>query len=251
MEDLPHPALSRSTEKEGKTSNDERLTENPPARFAIGDDVAYIAPMAIFLGFTWLATKWSDGFATVYPIKTVCTAAALILLRRHYTRIRWNALGLGVFVGIIGTVQWIGLQLLLQKHFAFFRPSPDVFNPILYFHNVGLRWAFIAVRIAGASLVVPFMEELFWRDFLWRQILAPNDFKLARVGEWGWAPFLIVAMAFATVHGNWWLTAIVWALLVGLLLVKTKSLGACIVAHGTCTLLLAGYVLWTHDWSFW
>jgi hypothetical protein len=112
-------------------------------------------------------------------------------------------------------------------------------------------WSFIGVRIAGAVLVVPVMEELFWRDYLWRMILAPNDFKLAKVGEWGWMPFLIVSGVFSVVHGNWWLTAIVWALMVGALLVYTKSLGACIIAHATTNLLLALYVLKTHDWSFW
>jgi CAAX prenyl protease-like protein len=177
-------------------------------------------------------------------------AAALIVLWRHYTPIRWNQWWLGVIVGVIGIVQWVAMQLWLQRHFEFFRPSGSAFDPSTI-HNDAARNAFLAVRIAGAVLVVPFMEELFWRDFLWRQILAPNDFKLAQVGEWGWSPLLIVSGVFATVHGNWWLTAIVWALMVGLLLVYTKSLGACIVAHATTNLLLAAYVLVTHDWSFW
>ena len=42
-------------------------------------------------------------------------------------------------------------------------------------------WAFIAIRWAGASLVVPFMEELFWRDYLWRTISAPADMSASRV----------------------------------------------------------------------
>jgi len=92
---------------------------------------------------------------------------------------------------------------------------------------------------------------LFWRDFLWRQILAPNDFKLAAVGEWSLSALLIVSVAFATVHGNWWLTAIVWAMMVGGLLAYTKSLGACIIAHATTNLLLAVYVLVSQDWAFW
>jgi membrane protease YdiL (CAAX protease family) len=60
-----------------------------------------------------------------------------------------------------------------------------------------------------------------------------------------------VCGAFAFVHGNWWLTSIVWAAMVGLLLIYTRSLGACIVAHGVTNLLLALYVLYTRDWSFW
>ena len=99
-----------------------------------------------------------------------------------------------------------------------------MFNPYRDIASANARLAFIAVRIVGAVLLVPVMEELFWRDYLWRQILAPNDFKLASVGEWGLAPFLIVPAAFAFVHGNWWLTSVVWALMIGGLLVYTKSL---------------------------
>ena len=39
--------------------------------------------------------------------------------------------------------------------------------------------------------------------------------------------------------------------MIGALLVYTKSLGACIIAHAVTNLLLALYVLKTHDWAFW
>jgi uncharacterized protein len=217
----------------------------------VRDDIAYVLPMGIFLVITGAASQWPGAYPFFYCLKTVLTAVALILLWRQYTPIRWNYAWLGAVVGIIGIVQWIGMQLVLQKHIPFFRPSGDAFNPFTYFHSAVQRDAFIAVRMIGAVLVVPVMEELFWRDFLWRQILAPNDFKLAAIGEWSLSTFLIVAAAFATVHGNWWPTAIVWALLIGLLLVYTKSIGACIIAHAVTNLLLAVYVLVYHDWSFW
>jgi uncharacterized protein len=217
----------------------------------INDDIAYILPMGIFLALTGVSGKWPDAFPLIYLVKTILTAAALALLWRNYTTIRWNHWWLGILLGVVGIFQWIGMQLLLQKYFSFFRPSGESFNPQTYFHDAGMRDAFIAVRLIGAVLVVPVMEELFWRDFLWRQILAPNDFKLAAVGEWAWSSFLIVAVAFCVVHGNWWPTAIVWGLMIGALLVYTKSLGACIIMHATTNLLLGLYVLHTHDWSFW
>ena len=40
-------------------------------------------------------------------------------------------------------------------------------------------------------------------------------------------------------------------LMIGALLVYTRSLGACIVMHATTNLLLFVYVIWTRDWSFW
>jgi CAAX prenyl protease-like protein len=223
----------------------------PARRSVVSDDVAYILPMGIFLGFIFLQGQWPNHYALLYLLKTIATAIALIGLRKHFTKIRWNAWWLGLIVGTVGIVQWIGLQLWLQKHFAFFAPPRDAYNPLEHFHTTASLFGFIAVRTIGAAIVVPFMEELFWRDYLWRQILAPNDFKLASVGEWAWAPFLAVSAAFTVVHGNWWLTAFFWGLLVAGLLVYTKSLGACIIAHATSNLLLAIYVLRYHDWAFW
>ncbi len=229
----------------------------PPARGR--DDLAYLAPMATFLVFTALGGSETvkqhvpHAYVISYAVKTFATAALLAILWRHYTKIRWNsaAAGLGVLVGVVGIFQWVGMQLWLQRHFAFFAPSPNFFDPTKEFSSPGALYAFEALRLAGAVLVVPVMEELLWRDFLWRQILAPNDFKLAAVGEFDWTAFLGVSVAFAVVHGNWWLTSIVWALMIACLLVYTKSLGACIIAHATTNLLLGLYVIRTHDWAFW
>lgn len=220
------------------------------------EDWAYILPMAVFLLFTWLGAN--DALARLIPhayplsyaVKVVVVAAMLWMFRRAYTRARWHGWHLGVVVGVVGIFQWVGMQLFLQR-FETFQPSGEAFDPTKAFASTGAMYAFIAIRVAGAVVLVPVMEELFWRDFLWRQILAPNDFKLAGVGEWGWGPFLGVSASFALVHGNWWLTSIVWALIMAGLLVYTKSLGACIVAHAVTNLLLGMYVLRYRDWGFW
>ena len=227
----------------------------PSRKCPIRDDVAYVLPMFTFLAFIWLGSNWSKEhpwtYVTAYVARTIIVAGLLLYLWPCFTKIRWNHWWLGAIVGVVGIFQWVGMQLFLQRHFDHFKPSSDFFNPATYFQTPASLWYFVAVRMIGAVLVVPVMEELFWRDYLWRQILAPSDFKLASVGEWDWRAFLIVSGAFALVHGNWWATSIVWALMVGALLVYTKSLGACIIAHAVTNLLLAFYVLWKKDWAFW
>ena len=217
----------------------------------ISADVAYITPMAAFLALTQVGVSWPSLFAASYVTKTVLTAALLIAMRRHYTKIRWDLAWLGVLVGIIGVVQWVGMEKILLHFFPHYpRLGGEVYDPMRQIASPALRWSFVAIRLAGAVLVVPFMEELFWRDYLWRSILAPNDFKLAQVGEWDWKAFLIVTLLFASVHIQW-MTAIVWGAMIGALLVRTRSLGACIIAHGVTNLLLGLYVLYTGDWYFW
>lgn len=226
------------------------------------DDWAYLLPMLVFLGFNWVGTQRKD-LAWVYPatyaIKTAVVAGLLIYFWPAYTRIRWTYLWLGFLLGVVGIFQWVGVQILLQKvcaglpsPFNFPSPSADeLFNPFQKIESPIALYTFLCVRIAGAVLLVPVMEELFWRDYLWRRIVAPNDFRLATVGEWDWKAFVIVALIFAIPHPAWWLTAIIWALMIGGLLAYTKSLGACIVMHATTNALLAAYVLYTGDWSFW
>lgn len=223
----------------------------------VSDDLAYILPMGVFLAFIWVGSKGTDTAAgnTLYPWaylgRTVVVGSMIVLFRDSYARIRWDYWWLGALVGIAGVFQWVWMQLFLQQNNAFFQSVDKVFDPEAFFIDPTARWCFIAVRLIGAVAVVPFMEELFWRDFFWRSVIDFNNFQRVRVGEWNWKPFVIVPVFFSFVHGNWWLTSIVWAFMIGGLLAYTRSLGACIIAHSVTNLLLGLYVIRTKQWFFW
>jgi len=235
----------------------ENVAAQPLRPPRVSDDLAYVLPMLAFLVFVWVGGSWKSLYVPAYVARALTVPILLAVLWRHYTKVRWNGWWLGVIVGVFGVFQWVLMQKWIEAHLGHLPtlrpPKPeDVFNPWRDIHaGPAAVWAFIAVRVAGAALVVPVMEELFWRDYLWRQILSPNNFKLAAIGEWAWAPFLGTSVFFCTVHGHWWPTAIVWGLMVASLLAYTKSIGACIVAHAVTNALLAAYVLKTHDWTFW
>jgi CAAX prenyl protease-like protein len=151
----------------------------------------------------------------------------------------------------------VGMEkLLLHLWSDYPRLSAEIYDPTTQIEASWLLYGFIAIRLFGATLLVPVMEELFWRDYLWRTIAAPNDFTLVEVGEYDRTAFWVVPLVFSMVHIQW-LTAIVWGLLIAWLLVRTKSLGACIVAHAVTNFLLGLYVLISHyvlkrnEWYFW
>lgn len=231
----------------------DRVTQRAMKGPLVGDDVAYLLPMGTFLAFTWVGGHWPGLFVASYVAKTVVAAILLAVLWRHYTRISWDYWWLGILMGVAGVFQWVYMEkglLHVWPHYHLMESGPP-FDPTKAFDSPRAMWSFVAVRWAGASLVVPVMEELFWRDYLWRSLAAPADFKLARIGEWDRGiPLIVVSLFFCTVHFEW-LTAIAWGLMVGGLLVFTRSLGACIVMHGVTNFLLGAYVLWTHDWKFW
>ncbi|HSU69270.1 MAG TPA: CAAX prenyl protease-related protein [Tepidisphaeraceae bacterium] len=208
--------------------------------------------MGVFLAFTWAGAHWASFYVASYVLKTLLTSTLLVFFWRSYTKINWNYWWLGILMGVVGVVQWVGMEkTLLHLWPNYPHISGDVFVPTTSFASPIRMWSFIAIRWAGAAMVVPVMEELFWRDFLWRSIAAPADFKLARIGEWDRGiPLLIVTLLFCSVHVEW-MTAIVWGSMVGGLLVYTRSLGACILMHAVTNLLLGAYVVYRHDWAFW
>jgi len=231
----------------------QQQTKPPAPKSTRLDDAAYVLPMAAFMILMWAGGQWPRFFVASYYLRTVVAGGLIILFWRRYTPIRWNFWWLGIIMGVVGIVQWVGVEELLTAYWPNYPKIPaatDPFDPYKTFASPAAMWAFIAVRWAGAALVVPFMEELFWRDWGWRTWLAPNDFKLASVGEWDWGAYLIIAAVCAGVHPQW-ITAIIWALTIGGLLVYTKSLGACIIAHGVTNFLLGAYVQWTHAWQYW
>ena len=223
--------------------------KSPPL---ISEDLAYLLPMGVFLLFTWAGGHWPSFYVASYIAKTILAGLLIVLLWRSYTKIKWDYWWLGILMGIIGVVQWVGMEKGLQHVWpAYPRVSAEEFDPTKYFASASARWAFIAVRWAGAALVVPVMEELFWRDYLWRTVAAAADFKAASLGEWDRGiPLIVVSLLFCTVHVEW-MTAIVWGLLIGGVLVLTRSLGACILMHAVTNFLLGAYVLWSGEWKFW
>lgn len=231
-------------------------------------------PMALFLAILWVGGLDERFGNWAYVARTLVVGAVLIWLwPRLRVDVQWTHLGLGAVVGVVGFFQWVGMDkflLYLPGWLGFaedsigariigytsFAGPGDGRDPTLEMSGL-LLIGFLAIRLLGPVLVVPVMEELFWRNWLWRSFAAPNNWRLAKVGEYDHTAFWGTSLAFAVVHPQW-LISIVWALLVAWLLVRTRSLGAAIVAHAVTNLLLGLYVLimtlglgYESEWYFW
>ena len=127
----------------------EPLTYEPrpvtPVR-RLPDDVAYWLPMGLFLACVWVGGQWPTLYVASYAVRVVVTAVALVLLRSHYTTVRWDYWWLGLIVGVVGIVQWVGMQAVLERFVPFFRPTGEVFNPAEHFRQPWRFWSFAAVR---------------------------------------------------------------------------------------------------------
>jgi len=204
-----------------------------------------------FGGLDW-QKFWFDHHPFFYGLKTLLAAVLLWYFWRYFTQIRWTHLGLGVAIGLLGTVQWIGTEYFAQ--WVGLSKGADykwVYNPDLMLGQMTwAAWAYLIVRVVGPTLVVPIMEEVFFRDFLQRAFIRGGHFQDVPVGTFTWFSLIGVAAVFGINHGHMWLAGFGYGLLMGLLVIRTKSIGACIVAHAVTNLTLYLYVIYTGDWQF-
>jgi CAAX prenyl protease-like protein len=196
----------------------------------------YVAPMVAYMAIMLVQSK--DNVLFVYPLKMLIVAGLLWVFQNRYEELKPSFSLFDIVVGLVA----IGFWILLDPYYPKMGAKGDIFNATGH-------WVFIAFRVAGASLVVPLMEELFWRGFLIRW-LVDEDFKKVPVGVVTMTSFVITTALFGIEHREW-LAGLICGALYNWLYYRRKSLFACVVAHATSNAALAAWVLARGDWKFW
>ncbi len=151
--------------------------------------------------------------------------------------------GLGVAVGVLVFFLWISLDapwMRLGEATAGFRPVDG---------DEQLIWPLIGVRWVGAALLVPVMEELFWRSFFMRWIQA-SPFEAVPPQRVGVKAIVLSTFVFMLAH-TLWLGAIVAGLAYAWLYRRTGKLWVPVIAHAVTNGVLGGWVVLTGNWGFW
>jgi len=220
-----------------------------------------IFPFAIYIGFLIFESaisflklrgleflsSWNESWN--YPIKIVLVTLAILWLWKNFTelsmpvRARWIDWLTGIFTGVFVFVLWINLD----QSWATVGVSKG-YNPINPVSGQ-IDWALVTIRIFGASIIVPVMEELFWRSFLlrWQMHSRFLDVNPANAGA---RAFLVTAVLFASEH-NLLLAGLIAGVAYSWLYMRTRNLWIPIVSHAVTNGLLGFWVLKTHNWQFW
>jgi uncharacterized protein len=196
----------------------------------------------------------ADAVQWLYPVQIALVTAVLWHFRAEYSELRAqpyslqnspqavvyrialvSALGAAVFLA------WINLDVSPLSI-----PATHLMPPT--FADGSLDWRWAALRIMGAALVVPVMEELFWRSLVMRWIEA-KDFIRQQAASVGWRSMLISSVVFGVEHNLWF--AGILAGLVYAWLYRHTGLRAAIAAHALTNLLLGLWVVHTGQWQFW
>ena len=204
----------------------------------------YLFPFGLFAVLTYAGALLHLPMPAIYPLKTFLVAVSLVWLWKYYgseIRAQWDFLA--VLAGGAVFFVWVGLEGWYPPLGGAAVSSASEFS----YQDAGI--IFIAIRMIGAVLIVPVMEEIFWRSFAMR-FLIDSRFKSIELGKYTWFSFLVVAVAFGLEHQRW-LPGIIAGMVYAGVLYRTKNLFSPILAHAVTNLLLGIYVLQSGRFGFW
>lgn len=203
-----------------------------------------IAFGALTMGESLISPEW---YPAAYIAKAVIVTTILSFCRAPLREIAFDSRVVlpSIVIGLLVFVAWVGLDLVVDY--------PRLGDRVGFDPNrlVGSPWwpAFLVVRLYGLVLMVPVMEEIFWRSFLLRY-LTRHEFRELPIGTFSALALWVMVAASAVAHPEW-LAAIVASLAYALWLRRSRSLFGTIVAHATTNAALGSYVLATRQWHYW
>jgi uncharacterized protein len=219
---------------------------------------AYLAPFLTFFFVLALGAMvehfgegqafwvWSETRYWVCPLQTLFCGGLLLGGWRYYQLKAPAKPWLTTAVGVLALLLWIAPQQWLGWPWRW-----EGFDPA-FFGAAGWPYGWnLGLRILRLVVVVPLLEEIFWRGFLLRYLIN-EDFTRVPMGTFSWRSFAIVTAGFCLEHSRPdWPAAILTGALYNFVAYRTRSLSSCVLVHAVTNALLGAYVLRTGQWGFW
>jgi CAAX prenyl protease-like protein len=212
----------------------------------------YVAPFVLFLLFLALFPRLPLDPFWEAPLRVVALGAVCLICWPRELSLRpgwWLA---SASVGVVVFVLWIAPDLLIPGY----RNLPLFSNAIIGHTHSSLPGAalrspwILAWRAARAVLIVPVVEELFWRGWLMRWLINP-DFRKVPLGTYAPLSFWLTSLLFASEHGPYWDVGLLAGVIYNFWMIRTKSVADCIVMHAVTNGLLSAYVIAAGQWQYW
>jgi CAAX prenyl protease-like protein len=185
----------------------------------------------------------------LYLLKMLTGLWCIWEMRAVVSELRWAISWESVLVGVLVCVIWVGLDPYYPKMGLLFKAGPP-WNPFKEFgEGSTMAWFFAAVRIFGSALIVPPIEEAFYRSFLYRYFIR-TDFTSLPFNHKHMLSLFVTSGLFGLVHFQW-LAGILCGLAFQWLVIRKNRLGDAMTAHAITNFLLGIWVVWKGAWHFW
>ncbi|MEL6124784.1 MAG: exosortase E/protease, VPEID-CTERM system [Pseudomonadota bacterium] len=195
---------------------------------------ARILPFIIFMASALTASTFSETPAILYPARALAMAAALGLFWRLYAGMGWRpdpaALGTGAVIGLL----WVATAAPAE---------PGALDLVLAGLGAGAFAVWVAARVLGTVVLVPLIEELFFRSYLLERLGAGRGLA------WTLLAVALSTAAFAGLHGRWLAAGLAGLVFAWLALRKEGRVSDAVVSHALANGIIAAWAVWQGDWA--
>jgi len=211
---------------------------------------ARVFPYVIILILTFIQDSFDGPLRYwLYLVKMLVGAWCIWDVRALVPEMRWAISWEAVAVGVLVCVMWAGLDPHYGK-VPFLIKAGAPWNPFREFGgNSAMGWLFAVVRIIGSALIVPPIEEVFYRSFLYRYLVR-KEFTTLPMAHVHWRSLIATSLIFGFSHYQW-LAGILCGLAYQWLVIRKNRLGDAMTAHAITNFLLGLWVVWKGEWHFW
>ena len=214
--------------------------------------VPYVLPFVVFIAFLAVQHYAKLPETLDLPLRLVVLTAVLALFSRRAISFRTRSAAFSVLLGIVVFGIWVAPDLLFphyREHWIFQNKILGSLSSSVP-ENLRSDPLALACRSIRAVILVPIIEELFWRAWLMRWLINQR-FDAVPLGTFAAGSFWITAAMFALEHGPYWEVGLIAGVLYNAWMVRTRSLGDCILAHAATNACLCAYVIATGQWQYW
>jgi exosortase E/protease (VPEID-CTERM system) len=214
----------------------------PAASLAENPTAVYLLPFLAILAAAMISRAASDGFEWLYPLRFLAAAGVLWFFRGKYAALNWRLSWFAPAIGVLVFLLWMSLER---------GTHPDNgLAPHLAAYPVAVRVTWLIFRTAAAVVTVPIAEELAFRGFLIRRLMAA-DFATLDFRSYTYIAVLVSSLVFGLMHGERWLAGAIAGILYAIVFLRRGSLGDAALAHTTTNAMIAAMVLMQGKWYLW
>lgn len=201
---------------------------------------AYLAPLvALLAGGIVMAAAAPHG-EHFYILKVVLAVTVLWFYRQHYRSLDWSVSPVAVVAGVGVGIAWIVTSPAAPADGG----SAAVF---LAAQSTSFAVAWLIIRAIGTIIVVPLTEELAFRGFLYRWIVA-RDFENVSWTTFSWLALITSSLLFGLLHDRW-LAAALAGVVFALLMVRTGRLSDAVAGHAIANALIIAWAIAARQWA--
>ena len=211
----------------------------PAARPADSLMLALLAPFIALMATSIIASLFAPHDYWLYFLKVAAVGGAIWYFRGVYASLPIALSPVALTVGA-----GIGIAWVLTD------PGNESGTELAAWIATLPAWLavlWLACRGIGTVMLVPIAEELAFRGYLQR-ILIARDFEHVTPAQFTWPSFILTSLLFGLTHQRWMAAAIAGALY-ALLVYRTHRLSDAIIAHAASNAVIFVWAVAAHQWT--